>query len=53
MEKEQKLREIKNRMGHHYVLHPAYRPELNPAHRFRGSYYMAKVKRIAENAGRL
>ncbi len=53
MNKDQKLKEIKNMLGHRYVLHPAYRPELNPAHRFCGSYYLSKIRRAAENAGRL
>lgn len=53
MSNEEKLDAAKEYLGFRWVLHPLYRPENNPAHRFKGSYYMAKFRRIAEMHGRL
>lgn len=50
---QEKLEAAKEYLGVKWVLHPLYRPENNPAHRFKGSYYMAKIRRIAEMNGRL
>ena len=50
---QEKLKAAKEYLGFKWVFHPLYRPENNPAHRFKGSYYMAKYRRVAEMQGRL
>lgn len=53
MSNEEKLSAAKEYLGFKWVFHPLYRPENNPAHRVKWSYYMAKYRRIAEMHGRL
>ena len=50
---QEKLKAAKEYLGFKWVFHQLYRPENNPAHRFKGSYYMAKYRRVAEMHGRL
>ena len=53
MSNEEKLKQAKEYLGFKWVFHQLYRTENNPAHRFIGSYYMAKYRRVAEMHGRL
>lgn len=53
MSNEEKLKHAKEYLGFRWVLHPLYRPENNPAHRFKGSFFLKKFRRVAEMHGRL
>lgn len=44
-ERAEKLAEAIHKLGKRWVLHPDYRPEENPAHRFYGSYILTKFLR--------
>ena len=45
MTNQEKLERAKQILGKRWVLHPDYRREENPAHRFYGSYILTKFLR--------
>lgn len=53
MSNEEKLAAAKEYLGHKWVLHPLFKASNNPALKCRSSYYMSKIRRIAESHGRM